>query len=409
MTHTSPIRSRRCRCAMLTTAAVTNISLLLLLLFSALLFEGVLPARNLMAVTRMAHAATEAAPPRCHVDQSRYTGKATSTGSWAGLRFSVVFALDLCSSDPDNGDMSVQLNEQHVNVTGRSGVVVMPHLGIVRFNLSAPAIGPQFFSSELCYSEVDCTNLCAHALIGHIGSCTVAPAVTHAIIFLFFVAPPLACIGVLAALYLRKRTQERQLALDRLPTVCAASPDVVQHSPSTQPVPSTPPSLSSSYVVLADSSEPPHSRSRVTHHEHDSPESVVITVSISEENLSPLSRCTTQLPTTSDDVQDMTVVPPPALSAVSPYFTTRPFPKQHPTHTFDRYGETRPPTTTVAVHKRLFTTDFSTGTSLNIPHFSSPHTSASASHLLEEAARLEAEHEAEQSRIRLLEEAARLE
>ncbi|SYZ62722.1 viscerotropic_leishmaniasis_antigen (plasmid) [Leishmania braziliensis MHOM/BR/75/M2904] len=99
----------------------------------------------------------------------------------------------------------------------------MPIFGLVRFNLSAATTGPQYFTSELCYSEVNCTTLCTEALMSHVRSCQVERTIMPLII-VFWVVPVVACIGLLRALYVHWRAEERHKALGRSSEVVRTSP-----------------------------------------------------------------------------------------------------------------------------------------------------------------------------------------
>ncbi|KPA80773.1 putative viscerotropic leishmaniasis antigen, partial [Leptomonas pyrrhocoris] len=212
---TPPGRRRR-RVLPSTAAVVVLLVALLLLLFGG---HGAAAARGEV--------------PRCHVDYNRFSGKAISKGVWAGLTYDIQFSLGLCTSDPVEGVMSVRLNTRHQNVTGRSGTVSMANLGVVHFALSAATLGPQHFSSQLCYSADNCTALCTAALMGVVDTCKVERTVMPAMILLFWLVPAVICAGFLTTLYVRKRMEEREQALLRLPEGYSRSPRV---SPTRRPL-----------------------------------------------------------------------------------------------------------------------------------------------------------------------------
>ncbi|KAG5511984.1 hypothetical protein GH5_07936 [Leishmania sp. Ghana 2012 LV757] len=284
MTGTSRTHLRRGRCAILTaTSAMQEGSTLLVnVLLLCVLFE-MTPA----TFTHMAHATMAVEPPRCHVDYTRYKGRATSKGSWAGLRFDVVFTLGLCTTDSVDSVMSAQLNERHTNITGRSGSVVMPALGLVRFHLSTVTTGPQYFTSQLCYSEVNCTNLWAGAFMGHVSTCKVERTIVPVLIALLWVLPAVGCIGFLISLYVRKRSRERHNAFegshDAFRTALRAFPArQTQHC-----APLTPPYSSSFSAVVRRSSEAEHRGYHGADRVHASDAPVQVIVAHSEANVSP--------------------------------------------------------------------------------------------------------------------------
>ncbi|CBZ31487.1 viscerotropic leishmaniasis antigen, putative, partial [Leishmania donovani] len=335
MAHTLRTHPQHGRGALLAAPdAVTRVSMLLL--SSALFLSCVVPAMTSTTFMRMAYAATAAEPPRCHVDRSRYTGRTTSKGSWAGLHFHLVFTLGLCTSDPDDGVMSVQLNDRHVNFTGRSGSVAMPHLGLVRFNLSASTIGPQYFTSELCYSDVNCTNLCTDALMGHVRACKVDRAIMPVIIVLFWMVTAVACIGFLAALYLRKLAEQRQKALHQLPEVFGTSPAASRTWRPQQRAPTTPRSLSSSHAVFADDHKASHGGSHEADLEHAFEAPAVIPMQGNDESLTPQLRSTaSSATTTSCGLPKREEIEMAALRAVAPPSRQHPSKKHRHTHTHD--------------------------------------------------------------------------
>ncbi|KAG5486289.1 hypothetical protein CUR178_07600 [Leishmania enriettii] len=283
MTGTSRTHLRRGRCTILTpTSAMQEGSTLLVnVLLLCVLFETT-PA----AFTHMARATMAVEPPRCHVDYSRYKGRATSKGSWAGLRFDVVFTLGLCTSDSFDGVMSAQVNERHTNITGRSGSVVMPVLGLVRFHPSTATTGPQYFTSQLCYSEGNYTNLCAGAFMGHVSTCKVERTIVPVLIALLWVLPAVGRTGFLFSLYVRKRSRERHSVLEGSPD---AFRTVLKAFPARQPqqsAPLTPPSASSFSAVVRRSSEAEHRGHHGADRAHASDAPVQVIVAHSKANVS---------------------------------------------------------------------------------------------------------------------------
>ncbi|TPP44036.1 putative integral membrane protein [Leishmania donovani] len=444
MAHTLRTHPQHGRGALLAAPdAVTRVSMLLL--SSALFLSCVVPAMTSTTFMRMAYAATAAEPPRCHVDRSRYTGRTTSKGSWAGLHFHLVFTLGLCTSDPDDGVMSVQLNDRHVNFTGRSGSVAMPHLGLVRFNLSASTIGPQYFTSELCYSDVNCTNLCTDALMGHVRACKVDRAIMPVIIVLFWMVTAVACIGFLAALYLRKLAEQRQKALHQLPEVFGTSPAASRTWRPQQRAPTTPRSLSSSHAVFADDHKASHGGSHEADLEHAFEAPAVIPMQGNDESLTPQLRSTaSSATTTSCGLPKREEIEMAALRAVAPPSRQHPSKKHRHTHTHDdevtgtttmslrqaRHSGPDLPASTATLDTIIL--HYSTHTLMLQPDRKNiayqlncsaqqqqpkknrvqalEHAARLRAELeaAEEAARLGAEHEAEQTRVQALEHAARL-
>ena len=187
---------------------------------------ALLPLAALLVLLCGLNVVSAADVPRCHVDYNRFSGKTTSKGVWAGLTYDLQFSMGLCESESTDGVMSVQLNSAHQNITGRSGTVTLADLGVVHFSLSSATTGAQYFTSELCYSEVNCTTLCAAALMGYVDSCKVERTVMPVFIVLFWVVPAIICIGFITALYVRKRMEEREQALQRLPEGYSRSPRV---------------------------------------------------------------------------------------------------------------------------------------------------------------------------------------
>nr|VDZ41897.1 viscerotropic_leishmaniasis_antigen_putative/GeneDB:LmjF.05.0240 [Leishmania donovani] len=341
--------------------------------------------------------------------------------------------------------MSVQLNDRHVNFTGRSGSVAMPHLGLVRFNLSASTIGPQYFTSELCYSDVNCTNLCTDALMGHVRACKVDRAIMPVIIVLFWMVTAVACIGFLAALYLRKLAEQRQKALHQLPEVFGTSPAASRTWRPQQRAPSTPRSLSSSHAVFADDHKASHGVSHEADLEHAFEAPAVIPMQGNDESLTPQLRSTaSSATTTSCGLPKREEIEMAALRAVAPPSRQHPSKKHRHTHTHDdevtgtttmslrqaRHSGPDLPASTATLDTIIL--HYSTHTLMLQPDRKNiayqlncsaqqqqpkknrvqalEHAARLRAELeaAEEAARLGAEHEAEQTRVQALEHAARL-
>ncbi|AYU75929.1 viscerotropic leishmaniasis antigen, putative [Leishmania donovani] len=341
--------------------------------------------------------------------------------------------------------MSVQLNDRHVNFTGRSGSVAMPHLGLVRFNLSASTIGPQYFTSELCYSDVNCTNLCTDALMGHVRACKVDRAIMPVIIVLFWMVTAVACIGFLAALYLRKLAEQRQKALHQLPEVFGTSPAASRTWRPQQRAPTTPRSLSSSHAVFADDHKASHGGSHEADLEHAFEAPAVIPMQGNDESLTPQLRSTaSSATTTSCGLPKREEIEMAALRAVAPPSRQHPSKKHRHTHTHDdevtgtttmslrqaRHSGPDLPASTATLDTIIL--HYSTHTLMLQPDRKNiayqlncsaqqqqpkknrvqalEHAARLRAELeaAEEAARLMAEHEAEQTRVQALEHAARL-